>query len=213
MGERYFVTQFKNGNDNMNKKSFAYICIVALLIFSAAVLLRRHFNLQYFFFHGRNASLEPTGGTLASVAQDPGIASAIHLIGGICALLLVGYLFWFLYAKFKEENQADHSASKKSLYNLSLLTGRTEYELFQKSAEDWSVSGDRIDEDFKRYMAEQVLPYYTRDFVRKNHQDIDESLIKRVDAEPTSWKDWIKAFLIFPGSLIALFALIVISVG
>jgi hypothetical protein len=197
----------------MKKKLFAYICIVGLLVFSAAVLLGRHFNLQNFFFNGRNASLEPTGGTLARVAQDPGIASEIHFIGGICALLLVGYLFWFFYTKLKEVNQADHSASKNSLYSLSLLTGRTEYELFQKSAEDWSVSGDRIDEDFKRYMADQVLPYYTRDFVRKNHQDIDESLIKKVTAEPTTWEDWIKAFLIFPGSFIALISFILISVG
>jgi hypothetical protein len=73
-----------------------------------------------------------------------------------------------------------------SLYKISLATGRTEYDLLHKSAESWSVSGNRIDQDFKSYMADQVMPYYAKDFVRKNQAHIDESLVVKKEVTPHS---------------------------
>lgn len=137
-------------------------------------------------------------------------ASGYHLAAGICALLLVGYLFWFLYHKFQTDSQAELLAKENSFYNISLATGRSEYDLFHKSAEGWSVSGDRIDQDFKRYMADQVMPHYAKDFVRKNQTHIDESLIKKDEVKPTSWSDWAIAMLVFPGSVLLLYVLMVL---
>jgi hypothetical protein len=94
-----------------------------------------------------------------------------------------------------------------SLYEISLATGRTEYDLFCISAQDWSVSGDRIDQDFKIYMMDQVLPHYAKDFVRKNKIHLNESLILKKEVEPTSWSDWAKGLLVFPGSIVLLFSL------
>jgi len=208
MGKIFFFDHIR-GSDNMNKNLLVYICIVTLLILGMAVLLSIHSKPQVFFFHSETALPRPTS-VFPGVDQDPGLTFAVHLIAGICALLLVGYLFWSFYLKFKKEIRADLSAMESSLCNLSLTTGRTEYELFCKSGEEWSVSGDRIDADFGRYMADQVLPYYTRDFVRKNREHTDETLIKKIDVEPTSWWDWAKALLIFPGSLILLFSIVLI---
>lgn len=132
---------------------------------------------------------------------------ALNLIGGICALFLFGYLYWACYRKFKKDSKAERVASENSLYDISLATGQNEYDLFYKSAEKWSVSGDKIEEDFKRYMAEQVLPYYAQDFVRKNRAHIDESLVIKKEVKPTSWSDWAKALLVFPGSILLLLAM------
>jgi hypothetical protein len=140
----------------------------------------------------------------------PGHASGTHLTAGICALLLVGYLFWFMVRKFQTDSRAASLAQKNSLYTISLATGRTEYELFHKSAEGWSVSVERIDRDFKRYMADQVMPHYAMDFVRKNREQIDESLFVKKEIKPTSWSDWAIAILVFPGSVLMLYALMVL---
>jgi hypothetical protein len=142
--------------------------------------------------------------------ETPRYASGVHLTAGICALILVGYLFWFMIRKFENDSRAELNARKNSLYNISLATGRTEYDLFHKSAEGWSVSADRIDQDFKRYMSHQIMPHYALDFVRKNQERIDESLIVKKEVKPTSWSDWAIAMLVFPGSVLLLYALMVL---
>ena len=182
----------------MNKKLLAYICIVTLVIFGLAVFLGLYFKSADLNLQGRRIPLQPPR-VFNDVDHGPRYAPEVNLIAGICALLLVGYLFWVFYLKYKKESQADLLAIENSLYKISLATGQTEYELFYKSAEGWSVPGDRIDEDFKRYMVDQVLPYYARDFIRKNHEHIDESLIIKEEVEPTSFWDWVKALLVFPG--------------
>ena len=125
-----------------------------------------------------------------------------NLIGGICALLLVGYLFWACYRKFQRDSQTEQAVKENTLYNISLETGRNEYDLFIKSAENWSVSRLRLEEDFKRYMADQVMPHYAQDFVRKNQARIDQSLVKKRDVTPVSRSDWAIALLVFPGSFL-----------
>jgi hypothetical protein len=143
--------------------------------------------------------------------ETPRHASGSHLTAGICALLLVGYLFWFMIRKFQNDSRAELNARKNSFYMISLATGRSEYDLFHKSAEGWSVSADRIKKDYARYMSEQVMPHYANDFVRKNQTRIDESLIVKREVKPTSWSDWAIAMLVFPGSLLLLYVLMLLS--
>jgi len=182
----------------MDKKLLAYCCIVAVIIIGVTVFVSLYFNLQDYKFNGRLAPLSLTK-VVASAHQGTQHAHEMQLIAGVCALLLVGYLFWTLYRKVQKNSQTDQIEREISLYNISLATGRTEYELFCKSAEDWSVSHNRIDQDFKRYMIDERLPYYVTDFIRKSHEHIDESLIKKDVVEPTSVWDWVKALLVFPG--------------
>ncbi len=137
-------------------------------------------------------------------------ASGSHLTAGICALLLVGYLFWFMIRKFQNDSRAELNARKNSFYMISLATGRSEYDLFHKSAEGWSVSAERINQDFKRYMSDQIMPHYAMDFVRKNQTHIDKSLIVKKEVKPTSWTDWAIAMLVFPGSLLVLYILMLL---
>ena len=194
----------------MEKKLFAYCCIVALLIIGVTIFVSLFFNLQDYQFRGPLVRLSPTN-AVAGLDQGHPYLSEMKFIAGICALLLVGYLFWTFYWKVQKSSRADQIARERSLYNISLATGQTEYDLFCKSAEDWSISGHRIDQDFKRYMIDESLPYYVTDFVRRNLEHIDEALIKKVPVKTTSLWDWTKALLVFPGCFFLILFMALIS--
>jgi hypothetical protein len=193
----------------MDKKLLAYCCIVAVMIIGVIVFVSLFFNLQDYKFKGRLAPLQ-SAKVVTSLDHGVQYPPEMRLIAGICALLLVGHLFWAFLKKVQKCSQADQTARERSLYNISLATGRTEYDLFCKSAEDWSVSGNRIDQDFKRYMTDESLPYYVMDFIRRNHEHIDESLIKKEVVKPTSLWDWAISLLVFPGSLFLIIFLVLI---
>ena len=42
--------------------------------------------------------------------ETPRYASGVHLTAGICALILVGYLFWFMIRKFQNDSRAEINA-------------------------------------------------------------------------------------------------------
>ena len=198
----------------MNKKLFIFIGVIAIFI-GASVFLSRDFNPNNFQYYGNwkgQLSSNPYMKFFkAKVIYQT--APEIRLIAGICALLLIGKLFWYFIRKFKNDYQADESKLENSLNKISQATGLTEYELFCKSAEDWTVSSKRVQVDFRRYMADQVLPYYVKDLVRKNCEHIDKSLIKNKKITPSSWWDLAKALLIFPGSVfLPLFILIIFDI-
>ena len=189
----------------MNKILIKIYCIALVLMLSMTAF-------QFFSSADRPDNPNALSRLQAAQIADNRVATwettpGIHLIAGICALLLVAYLYWSCYRKFKKDNLAELKVRKNTLYNISLKTGRTEYDLFHKSAEGWSVSNDKIEQDFKHYMSEQVMPHYAQDFVRKNREHIDESLITRKEVTPTTWKDWAIAVLVFPGSVLLLYFL------
>ena len=189
----------------MDKRISVIYSIVALGLLSMAVFT--FFSPEDRFDDTVGLSQMQTTEMVSDDEYGPQYASGLNLIAGICALILMGSLFWTCYRKFQIDSQAELIARENSLYELSLATGRTEYDLFCISAQDWSVSGDRIDQDFKIYMMDQVLPHYTKDFVRKNSIHLNESLILKKEVEPTSWSDWAKGLLVFPGSILLLFFL------
>jgi uncharacterized protein (DUF2236 family) len=59
------------------------------------------------------------------------------------------------------------------LYKMARITGASEYEIFQKSAEEWPVSDTLVEQHFKEYLRHQATPYYVNDFIRKHKQQID----------------------------------------
>lgn len=190
----------------MDKNEWVYFWVVVLVMLLGMVVFHSlspqdKFDNNYMF------SRMPASEIVNDVDSGPRYASEMDLIAGICALLLVGQLFWVIYRKFKKDSQDELVAKENSLYKISLATGRTEYNLLHKSAEEWAVSRDRIDQDFRRYMAHQVLPYYAKDFVRKNRTHVDEALVNKEEVKPTSWLDWAKALLVFPGSVLLLFSI------
>ena len=197
----YFPAIAKEGFD-MDKRIVFLYCIVALVMLSVAVFL--YISPEDRLGDTTGLIQIPTPFIVEEMDHAPRYVSAYNIVGGICALLLVGYLFWACYRKSEVDSQAELDAMEDSLYKISLATGRTEYDLLHRSAKNWSVSGHKIDQDFRIYMAEQVMPYYAKDFVRKNQAHLDQSLVVKKEVTPTSWSDWAIALLVFPGSILLL---------
>lgn len=99
----------------------------------------------------------------------------MHLIGTICRLRIFAAKFYNAFFRRSEAPKEDKPLSMEFyLYKIARLTGKSEYDVFCKSAEEWPVSQARIEQDFKRYLIDQDVPHYVNDFVRKNKIHIDE---------------------------------------
>jgi len=197
----------------MDKKFLrAYLCITIILIFGAIVFGVLYYNPDDFVYPDghdfRQNPIERDFRTEHSPQSEPN-ALVKKLIGGTCALLLLVYLFVICYQKFKIDSKADSVEPGNALYKISLESDQTEYELFVIAAEEWSITEAQINEDFKNYMAANVLPYYVMDLVRKNDDRINESL-KEEEIKPPSWWDLVRALLLFPGCFLIPFFLVLI---
>ena len=66
----------------------------------------------------------------------------------------------------------------------------SEYDLFLLAAEDWQVSNAQVEDDFRQYLMQGVLPHYVRDLVRKNRCAEDGPKCDRLNPGgklPASW--------------------------
>ena len=206
----------------MDKKFLrAYLCITIILILGAFVFGALYYNPDNFDFpDGHNfhrvRSQNPYDEYHIDFIrpehspQNEPNAPAIKLIGGIGALLLLGYLLVICYKKYMMDSKADSVVLANALHKIALESGQTEYELFVIAAEEWSITEAQIDEDFKNYMAANVLPYYVMDLVRKNNDGINKSIEKEEEINPTSQWDLVKALLLFPGCFIIPYVLVII---
>ena len=192
----------------------AFLCIASIALVGGIVIMVFYYEPDNFVF--------PEGSTYRGVTpvqpedavsrpeHSPNNNPAIKLIGGICALLLLGYLLVICYQKFMKDSKADSVDTGNAFREISLESGQTEYELFVIASKEWSIAESQIDKDFKNYMAASVLPFYVMDLVRKNNDRIDGSLKKIEEMEPTSRWDLVKALLIFPGCFFLLIFLLIV---
>ena len=58
------------------------------------------------------------------------------------------------------------------LMNLARFMECSEYDIFMEAAKPWRVSKQHVDEDFKKYLLAEQIPYYVADFIRKVGKDI-----------------------------------------
>ena len=98
----------------------------------------------------------------------------IDAIVVLCTVMLVWWLIRVHLRMTQTNSQGDPISMDDYLRKITLVTGFSVYDTFCKSAEDWRVSADRIDRDFKIYLSSQSVPYYVKDFVRKGQKHIDE---------------------------------------
>ncbi|MBW2431371.1 MAG: hypothetical protein JRF56_20635 [Deltaproteobacteria bacterium] len=130
------------------------------------------------------------------------IAAAMNYLHQICKV--IDSLLGVFHQKSQQNKQANPMAMVGHLCKISRMTGHSEYDIFCKSAEDWPISDDRINRDFKKYLYDQSLPFYVNDFVRKNHNNLEKLKERKNEVEHTSRLDWAKALLVFPGSFLFL---------
>ena len=98
----------------------------------------------------------------------------LNTFGAAGMVILIWSLVRAYSRKPSKNTQDDPSILDDYLRKITRVTGHSAYDTFYKSAEGWQVSKDRIEMDFRIYLATQNVPYYVKDFVRKNQKHIDE---------------------------------------
>jgi len=98
----------------------------------------------------------------------------LNLLAAFCVVLF-GKMLYNGFIRLPKKLKEDRPLPMEYyLFKIARVTGNSEYDVFCKSAEDWPVSQSRIEQDFKRYLCNQSVPYYVQNFVRKNKKHIDE---------------------------------------
>ena len=99
------------------------------------------------------------------------IKSGAKLLGAVIS----GDALFQMLCSLKKKIMRDRPGTvEEQLYKIARVTGKSEYDVFCKSAENWPVARHTIEQDFKSYLLHQNVPYYVVDFVRKNKKHIDE---------------------------------------
>jgi len=98
----------------------------------------------------------------------------IDPIVAISTVVIVWYLVRAHLRIAQKNSQTDAVLMEDYLQKITLVTGFSVYDTFCKSAEGWRVSADRIDQDFRIYLASQSVPFYVKDFIRKSQKHIDD---------------------------------------
>ena len=90
----------------MDKKEWVYFSVVVLVMLLGTVIFyllssedKLGSNLMF--------SRMPASQIVSDVDSKPRYASEMDFVAGICALLLVGQLFWVICRKFKKDSQAE----------------------------------------------------------------------------------------------------------
>ncbi len=84
-----------------------------------------------------------------------------------------GILLWgiaylvVLHLLARREARPRRLTEAELLVKLARMGPHSEYEIFQLAAEDWIVSRQQVDDDFKTYLQEDLIPYYVNAYLRK----------------------------------------------
>ena len=82
---------------------------------------------------------------------------------------------WFVYflARLEKQKSLNRKASDEEyLYRMAKAKSCSEYEIFKQATVDWSVSDQRVDEDFRKYLLNGILPFYVRSYIRNHKKDV-----------------------------------------
>lgn len=98
----------------------------------------------------------------------------MNILGVVCAVVIVWYLFRASLPKLPGDGHADSITMDDYLLKITRVTGISAYDTFRMSAEQWRIPTDRMEQDFTMYLATQKIPYYVKDVIRKSRKQIDE---------------------------------------
>jgi len=92
-------------------------------------------------------------------------ASLLLLFIGVGYLMLIQYLA-------KKEARPRKLTEAELLVKLARIGPHTEYEIFNMAAGDWRVAPQQVEDDFKAYLKEGIIPYYVNAYLRQKGQKI-----------------------------------------
>ena len=91
--------------------------------------------------------------------------------GPVFLLVTISYfeLVAFLSLRY---NQKRTFTDNEILPSLARLVECSEYDIFGEAAKLWTISIDRVEQDFKTYLTKNQLPHCVIDFLRKFGKDV-----------------------------------------
>ena len=94
--------------------------------------------------------------------------SLLLLLLGVAYLLLIQYLA-------KREVRPRRLTEAELLVKLARVGPYNEFEIFCSAAHRWHVSAGQVNDDFKKYLLEGLIPYYVNSFLRKIGDEIGDT--------------------------------------
>lgn len=91
--------------------------------------------------------------------------SLIIVVTGLVYLAVIQYVS-------KKEGRPRKLSEGEMLTKLARLGNCTEYDIFHAAALEWHVPVSQIDDDFKRYLLDGIIPYYVNSFVRQKGKEL-----------------------------------------
>jgi hypothetical protein len=81
---------------------------------------------------------------------------------------------WFQLLRYLDRRYARNKpfTDQEYLMNLARFMKCSEYDIFMEAAKPWQVSKQHVEDDFKKYLLAEQLPYYVNDLIRKVGKDI-----------------------------------------
>ncbi len=83
----------------------------------------------------------------------------------------------------KRKNATRKSTDHEMLFTMARITETSEFEQFRQAAENWNISMQKVEADFKQYLFHSELPYYVRDYLRRAGESAPELLYLRADCQ------------------------------
>jgi hypothetical protein len=94
----------------------------------------------------------------------------------ICIMLIVWVSVQLLLLWIKASFNNRPLTMAEYVFKIARVTGKSEYDVFFKSAEEWPITKEKIEEDFKAYLIDQSVPYYVMDFVRTRPKILEPAM-------------------------------------
>lgn len=88
-----------------------------------------------------------------------GWPSVLVVVAGLIYIAVIQYVS-------KKAARPRPLSDAEMLTKLARLGDCTEYDIFRAAAGEWHVPLSQIDDDFKGYLLDEMIPYYVNSFVR-----------------------------------------------
>ncbi len=175
-------SKINKGGDIVDKRVLIFYSLFTLFMIGGSFVLslwvfpyilpEGRYNIM--FSHdglARAASIQNDPDALVAPGYVKGVNSGPNFVRLIFSVGSAGFLCvaLFLFLRVRQRKiQQRPIEGEGNIYEVSRLTGRSDYDLFFRAAAEWGVPDRRVERDFAKYLSDQTLPYYVNDFVRKN---------------------------------------------
>ena len=112
-------------------------------------------------------------------------ASIFLIFMGIAYILVIQYTS-------KKASRPRKLNEAELLAKLALMGPESEYDIFHLAARDWHVHETQIEDDFKVYLNEGLIPYYVNSYVRKKGREEGDVFTPPFSLEGRGSLPWLK---------------------